>query len=95
MATAAVTSRACSIPSTGLIGIATAENLWVGGVAGRGVHQVDLRSELSESLRNRPGTSLGYQFVEELGVNCTVEKLRVRATRTVKYPGSVSRCPVA
>ncbi len=49
----------------GAIGIAPTGNLWVTGIAGRGVRQVDPRTGLPADLRARPATELAYQFSEQ------------------------------
>ena len=49
----------------GAIGIAATDNLWVTGSVGRGVRQVDPRTELPNELRARPATELAYRFSEQ------------------------------
>jgi len=66
----------------GAIGVATAGNLWVTGAAGRGLRQIDPRTELPADLRARPATELAYQFSEqpfELDLRVEVSPPLVRA----------------
>ncbi len=78
----------------GTIGVATSGNLWVSGLAGRGVRRIDPRTELPADLRARPATELAYQFSEQpFGLSLRVEASPplVRAgdrTTIVIEPGS-------
>ncbi|MGE3817928.1 MAG: hypothetical protein AB7I30_00690 [Isosphaeraceae bacterium] len=49
----------------GAIGISRGSQLWVSATAGRGVRQIDPRTELPVELRSRPGTELAFQFSEQ------------------------------
>ncbi len=49
---------------SGVLGVTQAADLWVSGVAGRGLRQIDPR-ELPDSLRARPSTVLAYGFIEQ------------------------------
>ena len=50
---------------SGAIGIAQGGNLFISGTAGRGLRQIDPRTELPPDLRARPLTILAYQFVDQ------------------------------
>ncbi|HWE39919.1 MAG TPA: hypothetical protein VG406_25435 [Isosphaeraceae bacterium] len=53
-----------AVEQRGLIAVGQGEGLWVGGVAGRGLRQIDPRGELPDHLRG-PATVLGYQFLDQ------------------------------
>jgi hypothetical protein len=50
---------------SGSIGVVTSDNLWVTGTPGRGVRQVDPRTELPPELRSRPATTQAFRFSEQ------------------------------
>jgi hypothetical protein len=52
---------------SGAIGIAQSQagDPWIVGAAGRGLRQIDPRTELPPELRARPGTVLAYQFFDQ------------------------------
>jgi hypothetical protein len=50
---------------SGAIGIAQSGNLWISGTQGRGLRQIDPRTELPADLRARPATFLAYKFVDQ------------------------------
>ncbi|MBX6311817.1 MAG: hypothetical protein IRY99_02685, partial [Isosphaeraceae bacterium] len=54
-----------AIAQSGVLAIARSDDLWVSGNAGRGLRQIDPRTELPPDLRARPATVLAYQFVEQ------------------------------
>lgn len=73
---------------SGPIGISTKGDLYVTGVLGRGVRQIDPRTELRADLRARPGTALAYRFSEQpfelaLRVEPSPPLIRVEARTTV------------
>jgi hypothetical protein len=78
----------------GAIGIAATDNLFLTGSVGRGVRQVDPRTELPNELRARPATDLAYRFSEqpfELTLRVEPSPPLVRAasrTTVVLDPGS-------
>ncbi|HMB06302.1 MAG TPA: hypothetical protein VKP69_21535 [Isosphaeraceae bacterium] len=66
---------------SGAIGIAQGGHLWIGGTPGRGLRRIDPRTELPAGLRARPGTVLGYRFVDqpfELGLRVDASPPLVR-----------------
>jgi hypothetical protein len=80
----------------GAIGIAQGANLFVTGVANRGVRQIDPRAELPADLRARPATALAYRFSEQpfdltLGVEATRPQLRSDARTTVALEPQMAR----
>lgn len=50
---------------TGAIGVVSTDNLWVTGTPGRGVRQIDPRTELPLDLRSRPATEQAFRFTEQ------------------------------
>ncbi len=73
---------------SGLIAVAQSGDFWVSGNAGRGLRQVDPRTELPPSLRVRPSNVLAYQFLDqpfalELQVDPSPPWVRVESRTTV------------
>src|SRR5439155_23607623 len=71
-------------------------DLWVTGTAGRGVRQIDPRTELPAELRARPATSLAYQFSEQplvlvLGIEPSPPLVRVEGRTTVVLGRNAAR----
>jgi hypothetical protein len=54
-----------AMEQTGSVGVSRAGNLWVTGTVGRGIVQIDPRTELPAALRARPATELAYRFTEQ------------------------------
>jgi hypothetical protein len=50
---------------SGAIAIAQAGNLFITGIPGQGLRQIDPRTELPLDLRVRPSTFLAYQFIDQ------------------------------
>ncbi len=50
---------------SGSMGVVAAGNLWVTGTPGRGVRQIDPRTELPPDLRSRPATHQAFRFSEQ------------------------------
>ena len=67
---------------SGIVAVAQGEDLWIGGVAGRGLIQIDPRGELPDTLR-RPSTVLAYRFLDQpfdLALRADPSPPRVRAS---------------
>lgn len=81
---------------TGAIGITQGSGLWINGTAGRGVRQIDPRTELPTELRARPGTALAYQFsgqpfALELQIEPSPPQVRPEARTTVSLEPGLAR----
>lgn len=50
---------------SGAIGIVQGGNLWIGGTTGRGLREIDPRTELPPDLRARPATVRAYAFADQ------------------------------
>ena len=50
---------------TGSIGVVSTGNLWVTGSTGRGVREIDPRTQLPDELRSRPATEQAFRFSEQ------------------------------
>lgn len=85
---------------SGAIGVAKSGNLWVTGEDGRGVRQIDPRTELPSTLRVRPATELAYQFTEQpfdlaLRVEPAPPQIRVESRTTVSLEAGLARVDTA
>lgn len=72
-----------AVEQRGLIAVGQGEGLWVGGVAGRGLRQIDPRGDLPDHLRG-PATALAYQFLDqpfELALRVDPAPPRVRVSQ--------------
>lgn len=81
---------------TGAIGVVTSDNLWVTATPGRGVRQIDPRTELPPELRARPATGQGFRFSEQpfelaLRVESSPPLVRVAARTTVALEAGSAR----
>jgi len=81
---------------TGAIGISRGNQLWVSAAAGRGVRQIDPRTELPTELRSRPGTELAFQFSEQpfdlsLKVEPSLTLVSARSRSTVSLEAASAR----
>ncbi len=85
-----------AIAQSGVLAIARGGDLWISGDAGRGLRQIDPRSELPDSLRTRPSTVLAYQFVSQpfdlnIRVDPSPPTVRVEGRTTVAVEPASAR----
>ena len=81
---------------SGAIGVVSTGNLWVTGNPGRGVRQIDPRTQLPDELRARPATELAFQFSEQpfelsMRIEPSPPLVRVAARTTVALDAKVAR----
>ena len=81
---------------TGAIGIVSTGNLWVTGSPGRGVRQIDPRTQLPDELRSRPATEQAFRFSEQpfelsMRIEPSPPLVRVAARTSVTLDPTVAR----
>ena len=80
---------------TGALSVTQSGSIWVEGVIGRGLTRIDPANGLPSDLRSRPGTILGYRFVEQpfdlkLKIEPSPPLLEARARSTLTLLASVA-----
>lgn len=81
---------------SGLLAVSQSGDLWISGTPDTKLRPVDPRTELSEDLRSRPGTTLAYQFLDqpfelELRVELPRANLRVETRNSIDVDSATAR----
>jgi hypothetical protein len=81
---------------TGVVAIARTGPIFINPTPGRGLRRIDPRTELPESLRSRPDTTLAFEFNDQpfdlgLGIEPAPPRLRVEERTTVTLAAQSAR----